>query len=84
MNINSLRENINTIDSQIYDLLLQRYRNVIQIGLLKKENNLNILDNKREELIYNNINSLNINNSEKYYIKSIYIHILNLSKFIQK
>lgn len=46
-NLEQLRCDIDKIDEQIVYLLIQRFRNTKEIGLYKKEHNLNICDDAR-------------------------------------
>ena len=77
------RKKIDQIDNSIFNLLEERYTNIIQIALYKKENNICILDKTRENKIFDNIEKLCIDKNEKEYIKLIYKYILNISKTIQ-
>ena len=53
--LENLRNEINCVDDQLFDLLEQRFILSEDIGLYKKENNLPILDARREEEIINKI-----------------------------
>ena len=80
-NINDLRKNIDHIDDNIIKLLEDRYKLVEKIGKIKKENNLNVYDKKREEIIYKKIDNSTF--SYKNEIKKIYDEIITISKEIQ-
>ena len=51
--LNDLRKNIDQIDSEIIQLLCKRFEVSKNIGLIKKENNVQILDSNREEEVKN-------------------------------
>ena len=77
-----LRENIDNIDNQILNLLKKRFEIVKKVKNVKKDNNLPILDSKREEKIFKDI----YNNFTEYYVyfKPIYEIIMKESKIYQK
>ena len=77
------RNNINNIDNCIFNLLLMRYNNVKEIGIIKNKENLPILDVKREDYINDKIDNIDCSFDEKTYIKNIYKSIMQNSKFIQ-
>ena len=56
--IKNLRNIIDTIDEQILDLIKSRIDVVVEIGQVKKENNAEVVDEKREEEIYNRLVAL--------------------------
>lgn len=80
--INKSRETIDFIDNNILVLLKERFEIVKTIKEIKKKNNINIFDSKREDKIYCNI----YKNFPEYYLyfKPIYESILNESKNYQK
>lgn len=47
--LNDLRKNIDSVDSEIIHLLCKRFEISKKIGQIKKESNINILDSNREE-----------------------------------
>ncbi len=76
------RKKINKIDKKMVKLFNKRLDSVKKIGIYKKENNLNILDLKREEeVINNNLKYVNKEYTELYmlYIKNI----MDISKKIE-
>ena len=77
-----LRENIDNIDNQILNLLKKRFEVVTKVKNVKKDNNLSILDSKREEKIFKDI----YDNFTEYYVyfKPIYQIIMKESKIYQK
>lgn len=77
--LNDLRKNIDTIDSEIIHLLCKRFEISKNIGLIKKENNIKILDSNREEEVKKSWGSL----SEGLNFLPILESILNVSKKVQ-
>ena len=53
--IENLRKVIDAIDEQILDLIKSRMDVVAEIGNVKKENHMEVVDEKREEEIYNRL-----------------------------
>ncbi len=82
--LGDIRDEINNIDKQMIDLFIKRMETVKKVLIYKKENNLPILDEKRElELIEKNILLLNNKELEKYY--NIFFNgVLNSSKNFQE
>ncbi len=77
-NLADLRKIINKIDEKIFFLIKERLEIAQKIGQLKKENNLAIIDKKREkELIERMINKFKT--IDKKFIKSLYSLIFNQS-----
>ena len=53
--IKNLRKIIDEIDNQLLDLIKSRMEVVIEIGQVKKQNNSEVVDEKREEEIFNRL-----------------------------
>ena len=81
-NLETLRNEINNIDSQIFQLLNIRFKIVKKIGQYKKENNIPVLDKSREKIIEKKIKT-NYQGNEGEYINQIYKVVMNESKNIQ-
>ena len=81
--LDNLRTGINEIDNQIFSLLIQRLGLVYNIGEIKKNNNLEILDKERENNIYSRIDS-QYHGRNGLFLKDIYKTVMNESKRIQK
>ena len=83
-NLEEARVVINEVDKEMVELFKKRMAASKVIALYKKENNIAILDKKREEaLIEKNLKLLNDEELEKYYL--IYLEgMLNASKDYQK
>ena len=82
--IKELRNNIDKVDDQIFDLILKRFDYVEKIGNIKKEMNIPVDDKAREEIIIERLSeklSTKINHKE---IKKIIDPIISISKDIQR
>ena len=82
--IKDLRNSIDKIDDQIFDLILKRFDYVEKIGNIKKEINMPVDDKAREEIIIKRLSeklSTKINYKE---IKKIIDPIISISKDIQR
>lgn len=83
-NLEEARLIINDVDKEMIELFKKRMAASKIIGLYKKENNIEIYDEKREKaLIEKNLKLLDDKELEKYYLT--YLEgILNASKDYQK
>ncbi len=82
--LDKAREEINEADLLIIEAFKKRMKAVKEVLLYKKENNLEILDTKREDIVKNkNINLLNNKELEKYYLE-VLDSLLKVSKDYQK
>ena len=82
--IKELRNNIDKVDDQIFDLILKRFDYVEKIGNIKKEMNMPVDDKAREEIIIERLSKklgTKINYKE---IKKIIGPIISISKDIQR
>ena len=82
--IKELRNSIDKVDDQIFDLILKRFDYVEKIGNIKKEINMPVDDKAREEIIIERLSeklSTKINHKE---IKKIIDPIISISKDIQR
>ena len=82
--IKELRNSIDKVDDQIFDLILKRFDYVEKIGNIKKEMNMPVDDKEREEIIIERLSeklSTKINYKE---IKKIIDPIISISKDIQR
>ena len=82
--IKELRNSIDKVDDQIFDLILKRFDYVEKIGNIKKEVNMPVDDKAREEIIIERLSeklSTKINYKE---IKKIIGPIISISKDIQR
>ena len=82
--IKELRNSIDKVDDQIFDLILKRFDYVEKIGNIKKKINMPVDDKAREEIIIERLSeklSTKINYKE---IKKIIDPIISISKDIQR
>ncbi len=75
--LKKMRSTIDSIDNQIIDLLLKRYDLSKEIGMYKKENNIQVLDLKREHEILDKARHVS---EEIYYV---FLKIIEESKKLQ-
>tara|TARA_B100000900_G_C20480108_1_gene675065 strand:- start:704 stop:976 length:273 start_codon:yes stop_codon:yes gene_type:complete len=84
MDLSSLREKINKIDSELLFKLKERMEISKEIGIFKKENNLEVLDSKREELLINSLINHDTkvfeDDKNKEFITDLWKVIMNYSK----
>tara|TARA_B100001175_G_C19500580_1_gene637845 strand:+ start:1377 stop:1649 length:273 start_codon:yes stop_codon:yes gene_type:complete len=83
-NIRDLRNKIDQIDKNIFDLLDKRFSICKEIGKLKLLNKVNIDDPDRENQIIDTINSIMDGRVTKDEIKEVFEPIFNISKKKQK
>ena len=82
--IKELRNSIDKVDDQIFDLILKRFDYVEKIGNIKKQINMPVDDKAREKIIIERLSeklSTKINYKE---IKKIISPIISISKDIQR
>lgn len=83
--IDQFREEIDTTDNKILDLLSERMKIVKKIAIQKKKTNLSIFDKKREKLVkkrwFSKAEFLDLENKQ---IQSILEEILEMSKETQR
>ena len=82
--IKELRNSIDKVDDQIFDLILKRFDYVKKIGNIKKAMNMSVDDKAREKIIIERLSeklSTKINYKE---IKKIIGPIISISKDIQR
>lgn len=77
------REKIDSIDNQIFDLLMERLDAVTTIGYIKKEQGLPVLDQNRENAIYAKIDT-KFSAIEADFLKNIYQSIITESKRVEE
>ena len=81
MSLDNFRNEIDEIDNKILELLESRMAIVLKVKEYKIQNNLAVLDTKREGIIYHKIDHLNSEYTTNY--KEIYRCIMQESKKIQ-
>lgn len=77
--IRTIREKIDAIDREVFQLLVDRLEAVTAIGEVKKQEGFPILDQSRENAIYEKIDSL-FSDKEATFLKNIYQSIITESK----
>tara|TARA_B100000029_G_scaffold288417_1_gene282219 strand:+ start:136 stop:393 length:258 start_codon:yes stop_codon:yes gene_type:complete len=77
--IETIRKKIDTIDREVFQLLIDRLNAVTDIGEIKKQEGLPILDQSREQAIYDKIDS-SFSEKEATFLKNIYQSIITESK----
>ena len=79
--LTTIRDEITQIDEQLIQLFLRRMECSKKIGMIKKENKIEVYDNEREKSIYK---KLEIRTADMYeYSEKLYNCIISLSKEIQ-
>ena len=81
MTLESLRKNIDIIDSQILDLCVQRLDLCKKIADIKIKSNIPILNEEREKEILDNMASKSVNYSEE--TKQLFSEIMSICRDIQ-
>jgi monofunctional chorismate mutase len=81
--IQTIREKIDAIDREVFQLLVDRLEAVTAIGEVKKQEGLPILDQSRENAIYEKIDSL-FSDKEATFLKKVYQSIITESKKAEK
>lgn len=79
----NLRQKIDDIDIDLFQTLNERFNIVKNVGIIKKQQNLNTEDKNREENLLNMIKSLNLENITENFIKGFYEFIFEYSKDLQ-
>ena len=82
--LEKLRNNIDKVDDQIFDLILKRFDYVEKIGNIKKKMNMPVDDKAREKIIIERLSeklSTKINYKE---VKKIIGPIISISKDLQR
>ena len=82
--IKELRNSIDKVDDQIFDLILKRFDYVEKIGNIKKEMNMPVDDKAREEIIIERLSEKLSNKINYKEIKKIIDPIISISKDIQR
>ncbi len=82
MNLDQLRLEINSLDSQLVPLLLKRMEVSRQVGVYKKAHGIPILNSAREQEILDKV-SETAPEGQKEYIKKLYENIMKISREYQ-
>lgn len=84
MILEEYRKEINLIDEELVSLLERRFNVVLKIGQYKKENNLPIYDESREKKVIENCVSRLENKNYSRHIETVYKHIMDTCKDLEK
>ena len=82
--IKDFRRKIDRLDDQLIDIIVERLSLTLDIGEIKKEINLNITDNNREQEIINRMTQRLKGRLNPKEIEKIFNLIFQISKKIQK
>ena len=82
--IKDFREKIDRLDDQLIDIIVERLSLTLDIGEIKKEINLNITDNNREQEIINRMTQRLKGRLNPKEIEKIFNLIFQISKKLQK
>lgn len=81
--LETLRQEIDSIDAQIFDLFEQRITVAKQIGAYKKEQDLAVLDFSREDAKREQVKATVSNELEPYALKLLEV-LMNAAKAVQE
>ena len=81
--IETIRKKIDTIDREVFQLLIDRLNAVTDIGEIKKQEGLPVLDQSREDAIYAKIDA-QFSAIEADFLKNIYQSIITESKKVEE
>jgi monofunctional chorismate mutase len=84
MTIDQLRHKIDAIDAELIQLFESRMKIVKDIGQLKKHNQLNVLDQNREEQVISKVVSRLQNKALEPYVIQLFETLMHVSKDYQK
>ena len=83
MDINGLRQEIDSIDKQLTELFEKRMKTAAEIAAYKKENGLAVYDRERERKVFNKVTEMTSPEIQNY-TKTLYQTIFDLSRSYQK
>lgn len=81
--LEALRQEIDSIDAQIFDLFEQRIAVAKQIGAYKKEHGLTVLDSSREDTKKDQVKASVSNELEPYALELLEV-LMNAAKTVQE
>ncbi|WP_423364171.1 chorismate mutase [Mycoplasma sp. P36-A1] len=82
--LDAYRNKIDEIDKKIISLLEERLNLVLNVKEYKKENNIAVLDENREQQVLNKVDYYTKNKVYSQLIKNTFISIMNESKDLQR
>lgn len=78
------RKRIDEIDQELLTLLGERFKIVREVGQLKSENDIEIVQSKRAELVINNaVDLARKNNVDPEFIRDFYVRMIDLAHVIE-
>jgi chorismate mutase/prephenate dehydratase len=83
-NVHSKRDQINTIDSEILDLLNRRAEIALLLGEVKVAGNGSLCDEDRERQVLNRLCSLNIGPLDEQAVRNIFQRVIDESLYLQQ
>ncbi|MDO4605387.1 MAG: chorismate mutase [Helcococcus sp.] len=78
------RNKIDNIDKQLVHLFEARMNTVLDIAKIKKENNMEVFDSSRENIVIEKVKSYLENKEIEEYLKEFYLELMKISKKYQK
>lgn len=82
--LNCFRDRLDKIDEELVRLFEQRMETSLMIGDYKKKNNLPIFDEARERIVIERLKNRLKNKTLEDSLEKFFIHLMNLSKNVQK
>lgn len=82
--ISELRKEIDSLDMKLVEIFEARMKVSLNIAEYKKENNLQVLNQNREEEVINNCKKHLSNNELESYLESFMKALMDISKEYQK
>ena len=70
--MDNYRKVIDDLDNKIMSLLVDRLQVVKDVGLFKKQNNIPVFDKKREQKIFEKIDSKFEKEEDRQFVRTIY------------
>ena len=83
MDMQVFRQKIDEIDKSLVELFEKRMALSEEIAVFKKENNMPIYDQKREEQKLSELSAM-VSDDKKIYLKELYSLIFTLSRSVQE
>ncbi|MGB4440091.1 MAG: chorismate mutase [Sedimentibacter sp.] len=84
IDLNEIRNEINSVDADLVNLLEKRFELVLKVGKYKASQNLPVLDEAREKTVIEKCKNHLKNKKYTNYIETVYTQIMNACKDIQK
>jgi len=84
INLDEIRDEINSIDKELVKLLEKRFNLVLEIAGYKAARNLPIFDSEREKIVIEKCKTQLVNKKYSKHIEKLYIQIMNTCKDIER